>query len=195
MARVEEKGGLLVRFSQRWAKWKYGREIPITPVIAHSRPNMLGWGAFEWFHDHGTKVDERLRDLAATRVATKIGCEFCIDMASALGRKAGVTEQQLREFHDYRTSALFSPEEKVVMEYADELTMEQVQVSDELFSRLRDHFDEEQIVELTTTIAIENLRSRFNNALGIAPAGFSEGMFCPMPERALEADQRVRTTA
>jgi AhpD family alkylhydroperoxidase len=185
MARVEGKGGLLVRAAQRYSKLVYGREMTITPVIAHSRPNMIGWGAFEFFHERGLRVDERLRDLAATRVATAIGCQFCIDMGSALGRKAGVTEEQLRGFHRYRTSPAFSAEEKVVMEYAEELTKEHVEVSDDLFARLRQHFDEQQIVELTVVIAIENLRSRFNNALGIEPAGFSEGMFCPMPDVAV----------
>jgi AhpD family alkylhydroperoxidase len=200
MARVENKSGPMVRISQWYAKLKYGREITITPVIAHSRPTMIGWGAFEWWHEHAHRVDERLKDLAATRVATRVGCEFCIDIASALGRKAGVTEAQLRDFHNYRTSPEFSPEERVVMEYADELTKEPVQVPDELFARLREHFDEAQIVELTAAIAIENFRARFNKALDIEPSGFSEGLFCPVPEAIAAAapngDQsEVRTSA
>jgi hypothetical protein len=85
------------------------------------------------------------------------------------------------------------------MEYAEELTKEPVQVPDELFARLREHFDEEQIVELTAAIAIENFRSRFNNALEVEPAGFSEGLYCPMPEVAAkvtaETHSEERTTA
>jgi AhpD family alkylhydroperoxidase len=199
MARVEDKGGLMVRAAQWYAKRQYGREITITPVIAHSRPLMLGWGAFEFGYDHAQRVDERLKDLAATRVATKVGCEFCIDIASALGRKAGVTEEQLRDLHQYQTSALFSAEEKLVMEFAEVLTTEPVQVSDELFARLREHFDEAQIVELTAAIAIENMRSRFNNALDIAPAGFSEGLYCPLPDStaaaAANGHSEARTSA
>ena len=167
-------------------------------MIANSRPNMIGWGALEWFHERASRVDERLKDLAATRVATMVGCQFCIDIGSALGRKAGVTEEQLRDFHNYRTSPLYSTEERLVMEYAEELTSDHVDVPDELFARLREHFDDEQIVELTAAIAIENFRARFNNALGIEPAGFSEGLYCPMPEVAAAAakDQaKERTTA
>ena len=191
MARVEDRSGFMVRAAQRYSKMKYGREMTITPVIAHSRPTMIGWGAFEWFHEHAHRMDERLKDLAATRVATQVGCEFCIDIGSALGRKAGVTEEQLRDFHQYRTSPHFSEEERLVMEYAEELSKQQVEVPEELFARLREHFDEGQIVELTAAIAIENFRARFNNALEIGPAGFSEGMFCPMPDTQSEA----RTTA
>jgi AhpD family alkylhydroperoxidase len=182
MARVEDKGGLAVRAAQWYAKRKYGREITTTPVIAHSRANMIGWGAFEWFQERASRVDERLKDLAATRVATLVGCQFCIDIGSALGRKAGVTDEQLRDFHNYRTSPLYSAEEKLVMEYAEEMTKEPVQISDELFARLREHFDEAQVVELTGAIAIENFRARFNNALDVAPSGFSEGLYCPMPD-------------
>jgi AhpD family alkylhydroperoxidase len=196
MARVEEKSGPMVRGAQFYSKRMYGREITITPVIAHSRPNMIGWGAFEFLHERAHRVEKRLKDLAATRAATQVGCQFCIDIGAALGRKAGVTEEQLRDFHEYRTSPAFSAEERLVMEYAEEMTKEQVNVSDELFARLREHFDEAQIVELTAAIAIENFRARFNNALGVEPAGFSEGMFCPLPDAAAVAAQpEVRTTA
>jgi AhpD family alkylhydroperoxidase len=196
MARVEERNGPMVRGAQFYSRRMYGRDITITPVIAHSRPIMIGWGTLEFCYERAHRVDERLKDLAATRVATMIGCQFCIDISSALGRKAGVTEEQLRDFHDYRTSPAFSAEERLVMEYAEEMSKERVEVPDELFARLREHFDEAQIVELTAAIAIENFRSRFNNALDIAPAGFSEGMFCPVPDSVAAAAQpELRTTA
>src|SRR4051812_1251378 len=61
MPRVAEKGGFMVRAAQRYSKRKYGREITVTPVIAHSRPNMIGWGALEWFQERASRVDERLK--------------------------------------------------------------------------------------------------------------------------------------
>ena len=54
-------------------------------------------------------------------------------------------------------------------------------MSDELFDALRAHFDEAQLVELTHVIALENLYGRFNLALGIGAAGFSEGTVCALP--------------
>jgi AhpD family alkylhydroperoxidase len=191
MARVEEKGGPLVRFAQWYSKVKYGRPVTITPVIAHSRANMIGWGALEWWHEHGHRVDEKLKALAATKAATIIGCEFCIDIGSALGRKAGVSEQQLHDFHDYKESNAFSTEEKLAMEYAELMSQTNVEIPDDLFARLREHFDEGQIVELTAAIAIENMRARFNDALQISSAGFSEGAYCPMPEKAVAAERPV----
>jgi AhpD family alkylhydroperoxidase len=192
MARVEEKDGLLVRFSNWYTRRQYGRDVATTPVIAHSRANMLAWGMLEWWHERGHAVDEKLKTLAATKAATRIGCEFCIDIGSHLGRQAGVTEQQLRDFHTYRESPAFSPLEKLVLEYAEEMSKTNVQISEELFARLREHFDEEQLVELTAAIAIENFRARFNNALDVPPSGFSEGVYCPLPERPQEVIEAGR---
>jgi AhpD family alkylhydroperoxidase len=195
MARVEEKDGLLVRFSNWYTRRQYGREVTVTPVIANSRPNMLAWGMLEWWHERSHAVEEKLKALAATKAATQIGCEFCIDIGSHLGREAGVTEQQLRDFHTYRESNAFSPVEKLVMEYAEEMSKANVQISDELFARLREHFDDSQLVELTAAIAIENFRARFNNALDIPAAGFSEGAYCPLPERPQEVMEAGRGAA
>lgn len=182
MARVEAKQGPLVRFSDWYTRRSYGRTVEITNVIGHTPWNLIGWGALEFGYEHSHKVDEKLKGLAGTKAATVVGCQFCIDIGSALSRKAGVTEEQLRDFHSYKESNAFSPLEKLVMEYAEEMSKTHVEISDELFARLREHFDDTQLVELTAAIAIENFRARFNNALDIAPADFSEGAFCPRPE-------------
>jgi alkylhydroperoxidase family enzyme len=57
-----------------------------------------------------------------------------------------------------------------------------VDVSDEIVAELRSHLGDSGLVELTNVIAWENWRARFNWALGIGAAGFSEGAFCPRPE-------------
>jgi 4-carboxymuconolactone decarboxylase len=68
-----------------------------------------------------------------------------------------------------------------VLDYAVGMSRTPVDVPDALFDRLRQHFDEAQLVELTHVIALENLRGRFNLALGIGAAGFSEGSVCAVP--------------
>jgi hypothetical protein len=57
-----------------------------------------------------------------------------------------------------------------------------VEVSDELFAKLQEHFTTEQIVELTALLTLVNL-DRFNAAFGIGSAGFSQGKVCVPPER------------
>ncbi len=95
-----------------------------------------------------------------------------------------MTEAQLRDLAVYRQSQAFSPLERLVIDYAVEVTRTPVDVPDHLFAALRQHFDEAQLVELTATIAWENYRARFNHALAIEAQGFSEGAYCPLPERA-----------
>ncbi len=78
---------------------------------------------------------------------------------------------------------MFSPLEKLVIDYGVALTLTPVEVPDELFAALRQHFNEAQLVELTAAIAWENYRARFNHAFGIEAQGFSKGAYCPLPER------------
>jgi alkylhydroperoxidase family enzyme len=106
-----------------------------------------------------------------------------MDIGSAVGRAAGVTEEQLRELPRYRASDAFDAVEKTVLDYATAMTTTPVEVPDALFAALRQSFDDEQMVELTASIAWENYRARFDHALGIEAQGYSEGAFCVLPER------------
>jgi alkylhydroperoxidase family enzyme len=78
---------------------------------------------------------------------------------------------------------LFTSLEKLVLDYSVVMTLTPVEVSDELFAALQQHFTEAQLVELTAAIAWENYRARFNHAFGIEAQGFSKGAYCPLPER------------
>jgi alkylhydroperoxidase family enzyme len=108
-----------------------------------------------------------------------------------VGRNQGVTEQQIRELADFENSPAFSELEKLVLRYARGMTETPVDVSDELFAQLRQHFDPRQMVELTSAIAWENFRARFDHAFGIEAEGFSEGAACALPARA-RSDENYR---
>jgi alkylhydroperoxidase family enzyme len=86
--------------------------------------------------------------------------------------QAGAFEDKIRQVPGWRESALFSPEERAALEYAERMTITGEKVDDELFARLRRHFTEAQIVELTAAVALENFRSKFNIPLGIEAQGF-----------------------
>src|SRR5918997_6043434 len=106
-----------------------------------------------------------------------------MDIGSAVGRELGVTEEQLRDLPRYRESEAFSEEERLVIDLAVEMSRVPVEVSPELMQELRRRFDDAQLVELTSDIAWENYRARFNRVFGVKPVGFSEGSFCALPER------------
>ena len=80
--------------------------------------------------------------------------------------------EKVAEVLNWRDSKLFSPAERVALEYAECVTYTDRQVDDALFTELKKHFTEAQIVELTAAIAMENFRSKFNPPLGIAAQGF-----------------------
>ena len=101
-----------------------------------------------------------------------------------MGRRQGLTEQQLGDLARFESSAAFDELEKLALRYAVAMTQTPVVVPDELFAALRARLSERQLVELTSTIAWENYRARFDHAFGIESGGFTEGAFCPLPERA-----------
>jgi len=99
-----------------------------------------------------------------------------------VGRKAGISEEQLRDLPHYEGSDAFSALDKLVLRYAERMTRTPVEVPDPLFNELRNHLGEAAMVELTGAIAWENFRARFDHAFGIEAQGFSEGAYCPLPE-------------
>ena len=90
----------------------------------------------------------------------------------------GEGEAKLAEVSTWRDSKLFSEAERVALEYAERITYTDQKVDDALFTRLKQHYNEAQIVELTAAIAFENFRSKFNPPLKVEAQGF-----CVVPKR------------
>jgi 4-carboxymuconolactone decarboxylase len=157
------------------------RMIEPIELYAHAPGLLAAYGMFEQATGELDRVAQRLKDLAELKAAALTGCEYCIDLGSKIARRSGLTDDELLALPFYRESALFTDLEKLVLDYAVGMSRTPVEVSDALFAGLRAHFDEAQLVELTHVIALENMRGRFNLALGIGPAGFSEGMVCAVP--------------
>jgi alkylhydroperoxidase family enzyme len=88
-----------------------------------------------------------------------------------VGSELGLTEEKILSLAEYATSPLYSAQEKLALEYADSMTITGREVSDELFSRLREIFDDAALVELTEIIAWENASSKFNRALRVPSQG------------------------
>jgi alkylhydroperoxidase family enzyme len=79
----------------------------------------------------------------------------------------GTSTEKIDAPGQYATSQLFTAAEKVALEYADAITDTNRDVDDELFARLRQHYDDDTIAEMTMIIAWENSSSRFNRAFRI----------------------------
>src|SRR5215210_9542588 len=172
-------------FTRRQLARLTGREpariIEPLELYAHEPELMFAYGKLEGAAAKRDRVDWRLKVLAGLKAATLTNCEFCIDLGSRVARLSGLSDEQLLALPHYRESGLFTELQKLVLDYAVGMSRTPVEVPDDLFAALREHFDEAQLVELTSAIALENMRGRFNLALGVGVAGFSEGMACALP--------------
>ena len=196
MARIQgvprEQAGpvvkLVYRFMRKGTKKMTGREPArgsgIEPVEIWARqPKMMsGMGKFQGAVRKGNSVDERLKNLVELKGAQMIGCEFCVDLGSQICRNSGFSDEELLALPRYRESELFTEREKLALDYAVGVMRTPVDVTDELFARMKEHFTDEQLVEITALLTVVNL-DRFNAAFGVGAAGFSEGMVCVPPDR------------
>ena len=117
-------------------------------------------------------LEPELRSLVQVRISQINWCEFCVDLNSAAALERHSTPEKLAALADYATSPLFADRERVALAYAEAVTDPARRVDDTLFSRLRRHFTDQEIVELTALIAFQNLSSKFNAALGVPAHGF-----------------------
>lgn len=81
----------------------------------------------------------------------------------------------------YELSDAYSELDVLVLDLATAMTETPAEVSDDLRSALLDRIGRTALAEVAATIAWENHRSRLNRALGVRPAGFSDGAVCALP--------------
>src|ERR1700751_2728289 len=143
---------------------------------------MMGMGRFNQAVRKGKAVDERIKNLVELKGAQMIGCEFCVDLGSQICRNSGFSDEELLALPHYSKSDLFSEREKIALDYTVAVMRTPVEVTDELFSRMKEHFTDDQLVEITALLTVVNL-DRFNAAFGVGSAGFSDGMVCLVPDR------------
>ena len=143
------------------------------------RPTIaIGVGSYEAGLYFSSRLDSRTKLLASAKAASMIGCQFCLDIGSALSSAMGITERDLLDLRRYRESEAFTDRERLAIEFAEAMTVTPLAVTDSLIEQVRATFTSAEIVELVAEVAWENHRARLNQALGVRPMGFSEGSFC-----------------
>ncbi len=186
MARIaglsEQSAPPEVRAVYERVKTNFGTVLEPVSVAANHPEVFNAYINYEVSFRAASRIELKLKELAFLKVAALVGCRFCMDFGSAVAKKAGITEEQMRDLPQYSRSPAFTDTEKVILDLATAMTANPVAVSESLFLRLQQLFDPAQILEITAAIAWENYRSRFNHALGIEAHGFSVGAFCVIPE-------------
>jgi AhpD family alkylhydroperoxidase len=131
-------------------------------------------------------IEPALRTLITIRVSQMNWCPFCVDINSATAVKRHVSEEKLASLSEFKKSGLFSEKEKAALAYAEAVTLPDRSTDEKIFDRLRGHFDDDAIIELTGLIAFQNLSSKFNAALGVAPQGF-----CAISPQLLKQNKKI----
>ncbi|MBI2767746.1 MAG: carboxymuconolactone decarboxylase family protein [Chloroflexi bacterium] len=130
------------------------RALAHSPVLLRDFVRMGGDIRFK------TTLDPKLRELAIMTVGRL--CESAIEWVShaALARKAGVSEEQILALPVWRRHAAFSEQEKAVIGYAEQVTRD-VRVTGEAWAGVHAFLNDEELVELTLSIAYYNMVVRF----------------------------------
>ena len=147
-------------------KAERGKVLDLYKVLLHSPAVMEGWLSFFTAIRQKTKLGGRMRELAILRVAILNGADYEYQAHLPVALKEGASAEQIAALEAWQMSSRFDAAERAALAYTDAMTKE-IRVSDELFAEVREHFDTQDLVELTATIAGYNLVSRFLEAMQV----------------------------
>jgi alkylhydroperoxidase family enzyme len=111
-------------------------------------------------------LDKRQRELAVLILMKRLDCEYGFVRHIEIAEQCGLSRQQIDTIGDYQDSQLFNDDDKLILRYADELTM-QAKVGDELFAKVEQLIGRSNILELTAATAFWNMMARNLNALQV----------------------------
>ena len=122
-----------------------------------------------------SSIERSLIDIVNIRASQMNQCTFCVDMHSKEAKIHG--EQELRVYHIpvWRESPLFTPKERVALEFTEALTeLERTGISDDLYNRVREHFTDQEVVDLTYLVSVINLWNRMNATFHSVPGSLDK---------------------
>jgi AhpD family alkylhydroperoxidase len=164
---------------------RYGRELEPARLWGRTPRVFLAMTLmYRALERKSSPLEPALRSLVQVRVSQINWCGFCIDMNSALSLARGIHRDKLEALGQAAESPVFRDHEKAALAYAESMTRGTAHGDAALVAGLQQHFNDDQIIELTALIAYQNLSSKFNAALGVPAQGF-----CINP--AAQLDKRI----
>ncbi|QGV77554.1 carboxymuconolactone decarboxylase family protein [Streptomyces ficellus] len=165
---------LLFRAVEWYAKRTYGMGLDPVRAAGHNGRVLRTTLRFELAVGRWNALDPTLKALAVMASAAEIGCSWCMDFGYWESTRHGVDPRKLRDLPVWRDSDAYTARERDVLEYSEAMTATPPAVEDDLAERLRKELGEAAFVELTAMVALENMRSRTNAALGLTSQGFKD---------------------
>ncbi len=147
---------------------KSGRKLSnITKTMAYRPEIMKAWGPLSRAIMSDTTLDRRLRELVILKVSKLNSCKYCIGAHTLSARAIGIKNEEIDALDQYFQAGFFTDKEKAALAFAEHVTKDASEVPIEVFSRLRNYFDDGQIVSLTSAICLFNYLTKFNEALQV----------------------------
>lgn len=110
-------------------------------------------------------VEKDLKWKLALRVSDLNKCEYCVSVAKFQLKAFGLSEEEMAKIE----SSFATDREKAALEYAEHSTQHAYNIDPEVMKRVKKHFSDEEIVELTSVVGLFNFINRFNDSLGVLP--------------------------
>lgn len=154
-----------------------GRRMLPARLLAWSPRTALGAGMLEATTPHRVPgLPDRALRIARLTASLEANCAFCIDMNAHDHRRLGLTDDAVRALRDRTEDAYadFSDLERLVVRYTRGLSATPVAVDTGLLDAVADALDERALVALASAIASVHYWARFNQGLGVPPAGFGD---------------------
>ena len=127
---------------------------------------------------HASTLGHRLLHLVKTRASQINGCAQCLDMHTQDARAEGESEQRLHTLAAWRETPFFDDRERAALEWTEAVTLvASTHVPDDVYESVRQHFTEQELLDLTLAIAQINTWNRLNVALRTAPGSYRAGMY------------------
>lgn len=169
-----ELTGLQGRLLTAYAKRTWGEVPDNAYVMFHNKKVMRAVFAGESRAAKCDALDANLKSFAEMASAAVIGCSWCLDFGYFLAHNDGLDVEKVRQVPQWRESDVFTELERDVLEYAEAMSATPPTADAWLVEKLTDQLGVAAVVELTYFIALENERSRFNAAMGLATQGYSD---------------------
>jgi alkylhydroperoxidase family enzyme len=136
------------------------------PVFANS-PDCFDHccGGFQYYRSPNRKLDPKLRELGQTRTGWARGSSFVYSQHCKASRDVGLTDEQVRAIPHWSVADCYSPVERAVLAYTDALVLMGGRVADGIFDALREHLDDEEILEITYITMTYEMHATMSKAL------------------------------
>jgi len=124
-------------------------------------------------HVEQSGLEPSLLELVKLRASQINGCAYCIDMHSKDARAGGETEQRLYALDAWRETPFYSERERAALAWTEAVTLvAQDHVPDSVYREVREHFTEEEIVNLTLAIVAINGWNRLAISFRAVPGSY-----------------------